>query len=70
MKYVVMACVLMFIFQCNAGEIVVLTETPVTEFSLPDGSVLQNAYVWRRSSQGLMIMHDGGNYFLNFNLLK
>lgn len=52
-----------------AGDIVVLTETPVAEFALPDGSVLENAYVWRRSSQGLMIMHDGGNYFLNFKLL-
>ncbi len=52
-----------------AGDIVVLTKTPVAEFALPDGSVLENAYVWRRSSQGLMIMHDGGNYFLNFKLL-
>jgi len=52
-----------------AENIVVLTKTPVAEFVLPDGSVLKNAYVWRRNSQGLMIMHDGGNYFLNFKLL-
>jgi hypothetical protein len=69
MKYVVIACMLLCAFLCNAEEIVVLAETPVAEFALPDGSVLHNAYVWRRSSQGLMIMHDGGSYFLNFTLL-
>ena len=69
MKYWVMFCMVWFAFQCPAGEIVVLTDTPVAEFTLPDGSVLENAYVWRRSSQGLMVMHDGGNYFLNFKLL-
>ena len=53
-----------------AGEVVVLTETPVAEFSLPDGSVLKNAFVWRRSSEGLMIVHDDGQYFLNYKLLS
>lgn len=69
MKQLVMIMVLLGVLQCGAGEIVVLTDTPVVEFSLPDGSVLANAYVWRKSSQGLMIMHDGGSYFLNFKLL-
>ena len=63
------AAVLMAVSASNAGEIVVLTETPVAAFALPDGSVLTNAYVWRRSSEGLMVMHDGGNYFLNYKLL-
>lgn len=53
----------------RASEIVVLGEQPVAEFTLPDGSILKNAFVWRRSSQGLMIVHDGGQYFLNFALL-
>lgn len=51
------------------GEIVVLGETPVAEFALPDGSVLKNAFVWRRSSEGLMIVHDDGQFFLNFAVL-
>ncbi|WP_372845501.1 hypothetical protein [Pontiella sp.] len=54
---------------CVASEIAVLGETPVAEFTLPDGSVLKNAFVWRRNSQGLMIVHDDGQYFLNFSLL-
>jgi|GEM_PF-2603900 len=53
----------------SLGEVVVLTDTPVAEFTLPDGSVLKNAFVWRRSSEGLMIIHDDGQYFLNFSLL-
>lgn len=53
----------------RASEVVVLTEEPVAEFTLPDGSVLKNAFVWRRSSEGLMIVHDTGQYFLNFKLL-
>jgi hypothetical protein len=69
MKYWLVVMVLLGALQCGAGEIVVLTETPVAEFALPDGSVLAHAYVWRRSAQGLMIMHDGGSYFLNFKLL-
>lgn len=55
---------------CMASEIVVLGETPVAEFMLPDGSVLKNAFVWRRSSEGLMIVHDDGQYFLNYKLLS
>ncbi|MDF7801900.1 hypothetical protein P4C99_20655 [Pontiellaceae bacterium B1224] len=51
------------------GEVVVLTDTPVAEFTLPDGSVIKNAFVWRRSSEGLMIVHDDGQYFLNYALL-
>jgi hypothetical protein len=54
---------------CVASEITVLGETPVAEFTLPDGSVLKNAFVWRRNSQGLMIVHEDGQYFLNFTLL-
>lgn len=51
------------------GAVLVLGDTPVAEFTLPDGSVLKNAFVWRRSSEGLMIVHDDGQYFLNFALL-
>lgn len=54
---------------CFGQEVVVLGETPVAEFTLPDGSVLKNAFVWRRSSEGLMIVHDDGQYFLNYKLL-
>ncbi len=50
-------------------DVVVLGETPVAEFTLPDGSTLKNAFVWRRSSEGLMIVHDDGQYFLNYELL-
>jgi hypothetical protein len=50
----------------QAAPIVVLTEEPVAAFTLPDGSVLKNAYVWRRTSEGLMIIHDGGQFFLNY----
>lgn len=52
-----------------AANVTVLTETPVAEFTLPDGSVLKNAYVWKRSSEGLMILHDDGQYYLNFRTL-
>ncbi len=69
MKHLLVVFLLMGAVWCGAGEIEALTETPLAEFALPDGSVLTNAYVWRRSSQGLMILHDGGNYFLNFKLL-
>ena len=69
MKQMLFALLLGLALHTACGEIVVLTESPVAEFTLPDGTVLQNAYVWRRSSQGVMIMHDGGNYFLNFQLL-
>jgi hypothetical protein len=41
----------------------------VAEFTLPDGSVLKNAFVWKRSSEGLMIIHDDGQYFLNYKTL-
>ena len=53
----------------GVGEVVVLTETPVAEFTLPDGSVLKNAFVWRRNSEGLMIVHDDGQFFLNYKVL-
>lgn len=49
-----------------SAEVVVLTEKPVAEFTLPDGSVLKNAFVWRRNSEGVMIVHDDGQFFLNF----
>jgi hypothetical protein len=53
----------------SAANIMVLTEEPVAEFTLPDGSVLKNAFVWKRSSEGLMIIHDDGQYYLNFKTL-
>ncbi len=53
----------------QAARIVVLGEEPVAEFTLPDGSVLKNAYVWRRTSEGLMIIHDDGQFFLNYKTL-
>lgn len=52
-----------------AANIVVLTEEPVAAFTLPDGSVLRNAFVWKRTSEGLMIIHDEGQYYLNFTTL-
>jgi hypothetical protein len=52
-----------------ASAVVVLTETPVAEFTLPDGTVLKNAFVWRRNSQGVMIIHDDGQFFLNYTTL-
>lgn len=52
-----------------ATNIVMLTETPVESFTLPDGSTLKNAYIWKRNSQGLMIIHDDGQHFLNFSNL-
>jgi len=69
MKKIVLFLTLVLISVCMANEVVVLTETPVAEFTLPDGSVLKNAFVWKRSSQGLMIIHDDGQHFLNFQLL-
>ncbi len=56
------------VFAQSSG-VVVLTETPVEEFTLPDGSVVKNAFVWRRSSEGLMIVHDDGQFFLNYKTL-
>ncbi len=53
----------------RAAEVVVLTKTPVAEFTLPDGAVLKNAFVWRRNSQGIMIVHDDGQFFLNFDAM-
>jgi hypothetical protein len=47
----------------------VLTEKPVAEFMLPDGSVLKNAFVWRRNSEGMMIVHDDGQFFLNYRTM-
>ncbi len=52
-----------------AAEVAVLTETPVAAFTLPDGTVLKNAFVWRRNSQGLMIIHDDGQFFMNYATL-
>ncbi|QBG46396.1 hypothetical protein EGM51_02920 [Verrucomicrobia bacterium S94] len=66
---VVLIAVFLAVVWVRASDITVLTEEPVAEFALPDGSVLKNAFVWRRSSEGLMIVHDGGQYFLNFKLL-
>ncbi len=53
----------------SRAGIVVLSETPVEAFALPDGSVLTNAYAWRRNSDGIMVIHDGGQYFLNFKTI-
>ena len=69
MKKLILMCVLALAAVAGAEEIVVLGETPVAEFTLPDGSTLKNAFVWRRSSEGLMIVHDDGQYFLNYQLL-
>ena len=60
---------LLVAWSCTAKEIVVITPTKIPLFTLPDGSVLTNAYAWRQDSRGIMIVHDGGNYFLNYNLL-
>ncbi len=53
----------------RASNVVVLTEKPVAAFTLPDGTVLKNAYVWKRTSEGIMIIHDDGQYYLNFKTL-
>ncbi|MEI6891206.1 MAG: hypothetical protein V5783_03455, partial [Pontiella sp.] len=53
----------------SGAEIVVLTETPVKTYTLPNGSVLKNAFVWRRNSTGIMIIHDDGQHFLNYKTL-
>ncbi len=66
---VTMAILSLAIPEVRAAKIVVLTDKPVAAFTLPDGSVLKNAYVWRRNSEGLMIIHDGGQYFLNYKTL-
>ncbi len=62
-------CVGMTLMPLLSVGVVVLTEEPVAEFTLPDGSVLKNAYVWKRTSEGLMIIHDEGQYYLNFRML-
>ncbi|VGO16190.1 hypothetical protein PDESU_04780 [Pontiella desulfatans] len=54
---------------CAANEIVVLGQQPVAEFRLPDGSVLKNAFVWKRNFEGIMIVHDDGQFFMNFKTL-
>ena len=59
MKIGLIVLMLLGAFSVGAEEIVVLTETKVLEFTLPDGSVLTNAYAWRTDSRGIMIMHDG-----------
>ncbi|VGO20918.1 hypothetical protein [Pontiella sulfatireligans] len=69
MKKIFLFMLLCVASACAAGEVAVLTETPVAEFALPDGKVLKNAFVWRRNSEGLMIVHDDGQEFLNFKLL-
>lgn len=66
---VALVTALLAVTSVRASEIPVLGNEPVAEFTLPDGSVLKNAFVWRRSSEGLMIVHDDGQYFLNFQLL-
>lgn len=56
----------MFVVPMRAAEIVVLTEEPVPEFTFPDGSVVSNAYAFHPTSQGLMVIHDGGSRYLDF----
>lgn len=51
------------------ATVTVLTDKPVAEFTLPDGTVLKNAYAWKRTAEGIMIIHDGGQYYLNFKTL-
>jgi len=60
---------LLIVWPCYGEDVVVLTQKKVPLFTLPNGTVLTNAYAWRRDSRGIMIIHDGGNYFLNFSLL-
>jgi hypothetical protein len=68
--YFLMVCMGMVLMPLlMEAKIVVLTEEPVAEFALPDGSVLKNAFVWKRNSEGLMIIHDDGQYYLNFRTL-
>jgi len=67
--FLIVLCAGMALMPLVAASIVVLTDKPVAEFTLPDGSVLKNAYVWKRSSEGLMIIHDEGQYYLNFRTL-
>lgn len=62
--------ILFGVMVCGAGEIVVLTETPVDLFELPTGGVLTNAYAFKRSSAGMMIIHDGGAFWLNYKTLS
>jgi len=69
MKIGLFVLLLLSSLPCKAEEIVVITQTKVPLFSLPDGSVLTNAYAWRQDSRGIMIVHDGGNHFLNYALL-
>ena len=69
MKKILFLLMLTISLFCMSDEVIVLTEKPIVEFTLPDGSVLKNAFVWRRSSEGLMIIHDDGQFFLNFKLL-
>lgn len=68
---ILMLLVLMLSLSVGRADdtIVVITETPVAEFTLPNGSVLKNAFVWKRTFEGLMIVHDNGQYFLNFSTL-
>ena len=54
---------------CATAAITVLTDEPVAKFTLPDGTVLKNAYAWKRNSEGIMIIHDDGQFFLNFKTL-
>ncbi|MBN2161860.1 MAG: hypothetical protein JXR25_06565 [Pontiellaceae bacterium] len=65
----IVLAVVMMAASVHAAKIVVLTEEPVAEFTLPDGKVLKNAFVWRRNSEGLMIIHDDGQFFLNYKTL-
>ena len=51
------------------ADVEVLSDDPVALFELPNGSVLTNAYAFRTTSKGMMIMHDGGSYYLNYALL-
>ncbi|MBN2684806.1 MAG: hypothetical protein JXR40_05965 [Pontiellaceae bacterium] len=70
MKYGLMMVLLlgMFTVPMQAAEIVVLTEEPVPVFTFPDGSVVSNAYAFHPTSQGLMVIHDGGSRYLNFSM--
>ncbi|MEE9368202.1 MAG: hypothetical protein V3V05_04985 [Pontiella sp.] len=68
-QFVILGLLLAVAPAAVVGEVVVLTETPVAAFTLPDGSVLKNAFVWRRNSEGLMIVHDEGQFFLNYKVL-
>jgi len=69
MKGCVIFILLTALYVYGAAGIVVLTEKPVSLFRLPTGEVFTNAYAFKRSSSGMMVIHDGGSFWLNYKTL-